>query len=184
MSAAESPSRGVVYVVACGSPAAQFVPDLVRLLHARRWQVCVIASPDGRKFIDVPLLESLTGYPVRSEYKDPAEPDILPRADAVIAFPATFNTINKWALGISDTLAVGLLCEYTGLKTPVIGVPCVGTDSGLDTHPALARSLSQLAEYGVRIVYDRATYSMNDSALPSMAVEAFEQMMPAATPDR
>ena len=89
------PHRGVVYIVSCGSPAAQLVPELVRILQDRRWQVCVIASPDGLKFIDAALLERLTGSPVRSEYKDPSEPDVLPRADAVIAFPVTFNTLNK-----------------------------------------------------------------------------------------
>jgi phosphopantothenoylcysteine synthetase/decarboxylase len=110
------------------------------------------------KFINVPLLEAQTGYPVRSEYKRPAEPDVLPKANAVIAFPATFNTINKWALGISDTLAVGILCEYTGYGAPILAVPGVTTGSGLDTHPAFQRSLQQLREYGVRVLYSPDSY--------------------------
>jgi hypothetical protein len=36
----------------------------------------------------------------------------LPPADAIAVAPATYNTINKWAAGISDTLALGILCEY------------------------------------------------------------------------
>jgi phosphopantothenoylcysteine synthetase/decarboxylase len=164
-----APTQRVLYIISCASPAAAHVPRLVELTHAAGWHVCVIASPQGRKFLDIPRLEELTGYPVRSEYKHPDEPDILPRADAVVAFPATFNTLNKWALGISDTLAVGLLCEYTGFGKPVIAVPCVGTNSGLDSHPAFQRSLAQLADYGVHIIYDRDTYSMNDPTLPDTA---------------
>lgn len=118
------------------------------------WTVCVIATPSGTKFLNVPMLEEATGYPVRSEYKRPAEPDLLPSADAVVAFPVTFNTVNKWALGISDTLAVGVLCEYTGRGAPMVAVPGVATDSGLDSHPAFQRSLDKLREYGVRVVYD------------------------------
>lgn len=173
----------VLYIVSCGSPAAQFVPEVVRRAQTLGWHVCVIASPDGTKFLDTQRLAELTGYPVRSEYKQPDEPDILPPADAVVAFPATFNTLNKWALGISDTLAVGILCEYTGLRMPVIAVACVGTNSGLDTHPAFQRSLAQLSEYGVDVVYDRDTYSMDDPALPDIVVGRLTQVVPMLSPD-
>jgi phosphopantothenoylcysteine synthetase/decarboxylase len=174
----------VLYIVSCGSPAAQFVPDVVCKAQALGWDVCVIASPDGRKFLDARPLEKLTGHPVRSEYKNPDEPDVLPRADVVVAFPATFNTLNKWVHGISDTLAVGILCEYTGLHKPVIAVACVGTNSGLDTHPAFHSSLAQLREYGVEVVYDRDTYSMDDPALPDIVIRRLEQVVPSMAPDR
>lgn len=141
----------VLYVISCGSPVAQSVPALVTHAQAANWQVCVITTPHGARFLDIPLLEHLTGYPVRSQYKHPAEPDLLPRADALIAFPATFNTINKWALGITDTLAVGLLCEYTGLKIPIVAVPVTG--EGLGYHPALARSVRMLRRYGIHVLY-------------------------------
>jgi phosphopantothenoylcysteine synthetase/decarboxylase len=170
----------VLYVISCGSPAARLVPHFVREAPAASWHVCVIATPDGRKFLDIPLLEHLTGHPVRSEYKQPDEPDILPPADAVVAFPATFNTINKWALGISDTLAVGLLCEYMRRRMPVIAVPCVGTDSGLDSHPAFWRSLTTLSEYGVHVVYDRENYSMDALTLPEAVAKRLERIAASA----
>lgn len=180
MSTSPSP---VLYVICCGSSAASLVPEFVRRVQSAGWHVCVIASPNGRKFLDIPFLEQQTGHPVRSEYKRPEEPDILPRANAVVAFPATFNTLNKWALGISDTLALGLLCEYTGLGLPVIAVPCVATNSGLDTHPAFARSLAQLAAYGIHVVYDRETYAGDDPTLPGVVAEQLEGIT-AVTADR
>lgn len=150
--------RGVLYVIACGASSATLVPNLVMLAQAQAWKVCVISTPQGKKFIDIPLLEQLTGYPVRSEYKRPEEPDVLPRADAIIVFPATFNTINKWALGISDTLALGILCEYTGLKMPIVTVPCFRIGGGLDGHPTFFRSLQMLRDYGIRMLYEPDTY--------------------------
>jgi hypothetical protein len=75
------------------------------------WDVCVIATPSGTKFVDAEQLARLTGHVVRHDYKQPDEPDVLPPADAMAVAPATFNTINKWAAGISDTLALGLLNE-------------------------------------------------------------------------
>ena len=165
--------NGVLYVISGGSPAAQHVPELVQRAQRLRWEVCVVASPQGRKFLNAPRLERMTGYPIRSEYKHPEEPDVLPPADVVVAFPATFNTLNKWVLGITDTLAVGLLC---GRGMPVIAVPCVGTDSGLDTHPAFQRSLSSLREYGVHVVYDRESYSMDDPTLPETVAMHLDQL--------
>lgn len=52
---------------------------------------------------------------MRFQYKHPDEPDVLPPADAFVVAPATFNTIDKWAQDISDTLALGLLNEAADL---------------------------------------------------------------------
>ena len=40
------------------------------------------------------------------------------RPDAVICCPATFNTLNKWAAGINDSPALGVLNDAIGLGTP------------------------------------------------------------------
>lgn len=87
------------------------------------WTVCVITTPDGRKFIDAAALAEQTGFAVRSAYKNPGDPDLLPSADAMVVAPATVNTINKWAAGIADTLALGLIVEGLGKGLPIVAVP-------------------------------------------------------------
>jgi len=164
-------ARGVLYIIACASTSAILVPNLVIQAQIAGWEVCVITTPQGTKFLDIPLLEQLIGYPVRSEYKRPEEPDVLPRADAIVVFPATFNTINKWALGISDTLAVGILCEYTGLKMPIVAVPCFRTGGGLDGHPAFFRSLQMLRDYGIRVLYEPEIYPPKNQVPPDVILE-------------
>ncbi len=96
---AEPPTDGgrVLYVIACAAPPARDVHVLVRLAQAEGWDVCVLATPSGRDFLDASVLERLTRHPVRSEYKRPDEPDVLPPPSANVLAPATFNTINKWA---------------------------------------------------------------------------------------
>lgn len=101
----------VLYVIACGGRPAAELPPFVEQLQADGWTVCVVATPSGMKFLDAARLTELTGFPVRSDYERPGEPDVLPPADAFAVAPATFNTVNKWAHGISDTLALGLLNE-------------------------------------------------------------------------
>ena len=91
------------------SPAAAGPPATCRPsrrpCRAKRWDVCVIATPSAVRFIDVPSLADPTGHPVRSEYKQPDEPDVLPPPEAVVVDPATFNTINKWAAALVERVA-------------------------------------------------------------------------------
>jgi phosphopantothenoylcysteine synthetase/decarboxylase len=141
----------VLYVIACGSPAARRVGVLVELAQRDGWDVCVVTSPDGRKFVDVPALAAQTGHPVRSEYKDPDEPDVLPDPDAIIVAPATVNTINKWSAGIADTLALGLIVEGLGKGLPIAALPF--TNVAMAAHPAFEESVVRLRGWGVTVLY-------------------------------
>jgi flavoprotein len=111
----------------------------------------VVATPRAFQWIDAPALSELTGHPVRYDYKLPGEPDLLSPPDAIIVAPATFNTINKWASGISDTLALGLLCEAIGMELPVVVLPYLNAAQG--KHPALAESIHRLRGCGVQVLF-------------------------------
>lgn len=138
-----------LYVVVCASGIADGVGELITAAHAEGWEVGVIATPNGLGFIDQEAIEAQTGYPIRSAWRTPSIPQPLPPADAIAVAPATFNTINKWAAGISDTLALGILCEAYGLGIPVAVQPYV--NSAQATHPAYAESLARLRSMGVLI---------------------------------
>jgi phosphopantothenoylcysteine synthetase/decarboxylase len=161
-----------LYVISCASPAAAGVDGLIDAGRRAGWTVCSILTPQATKFADRALLEALTGFPVRSEYKRPEDPDVLPGADAVVVYPATFNTVNKWALGISDTLALGLLAEHTGLGTPIVAVPCVRAGGGLDTHPSFGQSLERLRAWGVRVVYDPERWPPRNEVPSAVVLDA------------
>ncbi|MEV5575310.1 flavoprotein [Spirillospora sp. NPDC052269] len=155
------PDGPVLYLITCGGRPAADIAGLVPRLRADGWRVCVIATPSGTKFIASDELRDLTGYPVRSDYKRPEEPDVLPPADAFAVVPATFNTINKWAQGISDTLALGLLNEAVGLGRPIVAVPW--TNVALARHPAFERSIAELRAWGVTVVLDPVRLPAPDS---------------------
>jgi phosphopantothenoylcysteine synthetase/decarboxylase len=90
----------------------------------------------------------------------PGEGRELARADAVIAAPMTFNTINKWALGITDNFATGLLCELTGYGVPIVAVPML--KPALARHLTFQNSLHVLRQMGVTLMWHPPTWS--DSA--------------------
>jgi phosphopantothenoylcysteine synthetase/decarboxylase len=119
------------------------------------------------RFLDAGRLQELTGYPVRDDYKNPNEPDVLPDADAFVVAPATFNTVNKVAGGISDTLALGLINEAIGMGKPVILAPWPNQE--LVKHPAFPRSVEQLSEVGVRFVLNRGALPLPGSGRPGAA---------------
>jgi phosphopantothenoylcysteine synthetase/decarboxylase len=144
-------TRGVLYVIACGSPAARDVGRLVVLAQGREWDVCLVTTPDGRKFVDVAMLAGLTGHPVRSFYKNPGDPDVLPAPDAIIVAPATVNTITKWVAGIADTLALGLLVEGQGKGLPIVTLPF--TNSAMGAHPAFREAIGRLRGWGISVLF-------------------------------
>ena len=141
----------VLYILVCGSPIARDVGILVGLAQQEGWEVCVITTPDGRKFVDVAALQQQTGHPVRTYYKSPGDPDVLPDADAMIVAPATVNTVNKWAAGITDTLVLGLLVEGYGYGVPTAVVPY--TNKVMALHPTLHESMARLRNWGVQVLY-------------------------------
>jgi hypothetical protein len=145
-----APSR-VLYTIVCGCPPARDVGRLVGLAQSRGWAVCVVCTPDALKFVDVTALREQTGYPVRARFKGPDDPDVLPPPSAIVVAPATVNTINKWAAGIADTLALGLIVEAVGMDLPIVAMPY--TNTAMAAHPAFGESIARLRSWGVTLLY-------------------------------
>lgn len=144
------PSKArVLSVVACGAGPAAAVGTLVKQALDRGWTVQVIATPSALAFFDAADIEAATGTPVRSEYSKPGAPrSRIP--DAIIVAPATFNTLNQWALGLSDTYALGVLAEQTGLGLPIVVLPFVS--DALASRPPFQRSVRALRAEGVSVL--------------------------------
>ncbi|MDV5145746.1 flavoprotein [Streptomyces sp. SBC-4] len=143
------PTKPFLYVVVCAAGIAGDAHQLITVAQAQGWDVGVVATPQGLGFLDTEAITQQTGYPIRSAWRSPGDPRPLPPADAIAVAPATFNTINKWAAGIADTLALGILCEAYGLGIPTVALPYV--NSAMAAHPAYGRSLDQLREMGVMV---------------------------------
>ena len=139
----------VLSVVVCGAAPAARVATLLRAAASQGWAVQVLATPSALPFLDTDEVAALTGSPVRSQYSKPGDPrSKVP--EAIIVAPATFNTINQWALGISDTYALGVLAEQTGLDIPIVAVPFAS--EALAGRPPFKRSVKALRAEGVSIL--------------------------------
>jgi len=144
----ETPGR-VLSIVVCGAGPAPAIGTFVKLAIERGWTVQVIATPAALDFFDPAAIEALTGNPVRSEYSPPGSPrSLIP--DAIAVAPATYNTINKWATGASDTYALGVLAEQTGMGLPIVVLPFV--NAALASRAPFRRNVESLRAEGVRIL--------------------------------
>ncbi len=147
----------VLYLLVCAAPPAKQTSQVIAPLQKAGWDVCIIATPQASRWFDRSVLEARTGHLVRTDYKLPGESDPLPKADAMLIMPATFNTINKWAQGIGDTLVASILCEALGRGTPpMLTVPCLKID--LVRHPAFQKSIALLRDCGVRVLHEPERY--------------------------
>lgn len=120
-----TPSGGggrVLYLVVCAAPPARDIGELVSAAQRDGWTVCLIATPQAATWIDANGLAAQTGHPVRI----------------------------KWAAGISDTFALGLLNESLGLGLPVVVAPYAKPT--LAAHPAFQRSLAFLRDCGLAVL--------------------------------
>lgn len=146
----------MLYLIVCASPRAKRISELISRAQGRGWSACVISTPEALKFIDRAALEKLTGFAVRSEYEQPGATDTLPPPDAMLVCPATFNTINKWAYGLADTMALALLTEAVGLGLPLVAAPAL--NSAQAAHPAFDRSVEALRGMGVTVLFGPGVY--------------------------
>lgn len=142
----------VLYLIGCAAPPVRQIHTPIRLAQQRGWEVCLVLTPTAATWLDaeIPGLEKLTGHPVRSQYKLPDDPDALPDADAMIAAPVTLKGLGKWALGLPDTLALGLLTEAIGKKLPLVALPYINAAQA--EHPALPGHLHTLRQAGVPVL--------------------------------
>ncbi|WP_326554736.1 flavoprotein [Micromonospora sp. NBC_01813] len=143
-----------LYLISSAAPPIRNIEECIALLQADGWSVCLIATPTASTWINTDKLASQTGFPVASRLRTPDEPGTLPHADAVVVAPASFNTINKWASGISDNLALGVLNETLGTGLPMIVSPYA--KPALTQHPAYRASVQTLSSLGVHFTESEA----------------------------
>ncbi|MCP5029518.1 MAG: flavoprotein, partial [Actinomycetia bacterium] len=111
MSSFGSPNGKVLYLAVCAVPGADHILDRIAGEQAEGWDVCLLATERALHWFDTAAAERLTGHPIQSRMRVYPEPLFEPLGDAMVVAPASFNTINKIALGLPDDMPSGLAVE-------------------------------------------------------------------------
>ncbi|MEU6048932.1 flavoprotein [Streptomyces xanthochromogenes] len=154
-------TQRTLYLFCSAAPPVFDVAHVIEEAQAEGWDVCLGLTPTAASWLQESLsgLATLTGHPVRSEYKRPGEPDVWPPADVILFAPATFNTINSWALGLTSNFVVGVVAEGIGKEIPTVAMPCV--NAAYVQHPQFEQSVATLRSAGVTVLYGEGGFVPN-----------------------
>jgi phosphopantothenoylcysteine synthetase/decarboxylase len=140
----------VAYLVLSGTTTATRCPELLRgLLGLGFTTVIALPTPNAGRVIAPRELADVEGVRVVESYFDLAIRPRPPRGVVLFA-PCSFNSLNKLAHGIADSLALSVVAEAIGRGTPVIVAPSL--NQPLLDHPQAQASLKTLPAWGVTVV--------------------------------
>ena len=140
----------VAYLILSGTTTASRCPEILRGLIGLGFRsVIAIPTPHASRVVAPRDLAEVGGVRVVESYFDAT---IRPRPPlgVVLFAPCGFNSLNKFAHGIADTLALSVAAEAVGRRTPVILAPSL--NQALWDHPVARASLKTLPEWGVIVV--------------------------------
>jgi phosphopantothenoylcysteine synthetase/decarboxylase len=138
------------YLVLSGTTTAARGPELLRGLVGLGFStVIAIPTPNAARVVAPRELADVEGAQVVQSYFDLAIRPRPPRGVVLFA-PCSFNSLNKLAHGIADSLALSVTAEAIGRATPVIVAPSL--NAPLLAHPQAQASLRTLPNWGVVIV--------------------------------
>ncbi len=149
-STAEQPDpRRVLYVIVSGAGTARRVPEIIEALASAFDRIIAVPTKNAGRVISQRELALAGGVEVVDSYFDAAILPYPPHGVVLVA-PCTFNSLNKLAAGIADTLALSITAEAIGRGTPVIVAPSVNPP--LHAHPRTEESMDTLASWGVTVI--------------------------------
>jgi len=148
--ATSSEKFDLAYLLLSGTSTAARCPEILRgLIGLGFASIIAIPTPNAARVVAPRELADVAGVQVVQSYFDLA---IRPRPPhgVVLFAPCSFNSLNKLAHGIADSLALSVAAEAIGRKTPVIVGPSL--NAPLLNHPEAQASLQRLPGWGVTIV--------------------------------
>lgn len=172
----------VLYLLGCAAPPVLDLPGVVERAQAEGWSVCVGLTPTAAGWLEDRLsaLERQTGRPVRIAPRAPGEGEVWPPADAAILAPATLNTVNTCALGLTPNFVTGYAAEALGLGRRLVVLPFV--NSAYATHPQFDRSIETLRGAGVRVLYGEGGFRPDPPGQGDRARYPWQLALDAAEP--
>jgi phosphopantothenoylcysteine synthetase/decarboxylase len=83
--------------------------------------------------------------------------------------------MNKWAAGICDTLALGILVEAIGKGLPTVALPF--TNRAHAAHPAFIENVGRLRSWGVTVLFGPDVYPLHEPGTGSKHLHQYPWAM-------
>lgn len=147
-----------------GGIAAIKAPFIARALRKQGATVVAYASKEGLRYTTQDSLEWSTTNPVVTRLTPSAEHlHDAEKFDGYLVAPATYNTINKVALGIADGVLTSTLAAALGRMVRGDAKVLFAPTMHGDMHtPILTDSMKKLRDMGARIIPPREDYGKHN----------------------
>jgi phosphopantothenoylcysteine decarboxylase/phosphopantothenate--cysteine ligase len=163
-----------VALLITGSIAAYRMPDLIRDFRREGADVVVYVTEGGLRYVAKEALEWCSQNPVIDHFTADAEhlSDSSP-FDVFVVAPASYNTLNKAALGVADSVVSAAIAAALGRMerqgVPILFAP---TMHGAMHNSILTRSLKTLQEMGATMIPPLQTHGKNNLSSLDLIVAA------------
>ncbi len=146
---AKTATLQATYIIVSGAGTARRMPAVIARLADTTPNLITVLTENAHRVLSSRELILIEGNNVVDSYFDDA---ILPYPPygVVLVAPCTFNSLNKLAQGIADTLALSIVAEAIGRGTPVI--VAVSVNPPLWNHPRARQSVEILRSWGVTVI--------------------------------
>jgi len=171
-----------IYLIITGAGTARRAPELLASLARLGPRVLAVPTPNASAIVAPhELYQAVAGLPgghgVVDSYFDeklgmPAAPGL------VVVAPCGFNSLNKLALGIADSLALSIAADGIGAAWGAMVAPSM--NMGLWQHPRTAESLERLRSWGVQIIEPAMDGGVPRLAPNEVILEAVRQRLAGA----
>ena len=161
-----------IAICVTGSIAAYRVPELIRELRKEGADITVFSTKEGLNYVSKEALEwcsqkkIIVSFSLEAEHLNDSNP-----FDAILVAPASYNTINKVALGIADSVVTTSIAVALGRMErkgiPILFAPAM---HGLMHNSILTKSLFILKEKGATIIPPRQIDGKNKLASTELIV--------------
>ena len=153
-----------VALLVTGGIAAMKAPFVARALRRQGAEVVAFVSTEALRYVTAEALEWSTLHPVVSKLTAAAEhlSDGAP-FDAYLLAPATYNSLNKIALGVADGVVTSAAAAALGrMEQGRARVLVAPTMHGSLHNQILVESLRRLHGMGVRVIPPRDAYGKHN----------------------
>jgi phosphopantothenoylcysteine decarboxylase len=147
-------SQGNVLFLLTGSIACYKACAVISQLKQAGVAVQTVATPSALRFVGQATLEGLSGRSVFTDLWEEGRAldhiELARQADLALVCPATANTINRMATGLSDDPVGALFLAWELDQKPWWIAPAM--NHRMWEHPATVASLAKLRDWGITVL--------------------------------